>query len=116
MGASKEQAKRLADQILQLPNKKVKVDVELTPAERKLKQFKRLYDSLRDKHITITATYERNGFHVNRDGHLGGTLSQYASGGPVRGRGTGTSDDIPAWLSNGEHVWTAREVATAIAL
>lgn len=31
-------------------------------------------------------------------------------GGPSRGAGTGTSDDIPTMLSHGEHVWTAREV------
>jgi hypothetical protein len=36
-----------------------------------------------------------------------------ATGGPVRGPGTGTSDSIPTWLSNGEHVWTAREVQRA---
>lgn len=33
-----------------------------------------------------------------------------ATGGPIFGPGTGTSDEIPAWLSNGEHVLTAREV------
>ncbi|WMI32959.1 tape measure protein [Arthrobacter phage PeggyLeg03] len=36
-----------------------------------------------------------------------------AGGGPVFGPGSGTSDDIPAMLSNGEHVWTAQEVAAA---
>lgn len=35
---------------------------------------------------------------------------RYSTGGAVRGMGTGTSDSIPAWLSNGEHVLTAREV------
>lgn len=34
-----------------------------------------------------------------------------AAGGAVSGPGTGTSDSIRAWLSNGEHVWTAAEVA-----
>ncbi len=34
----------------------------------------------------------------------------FARGGKVWGEGTGTSDSIPAWLSNGEHVWTAAEV------
>lgn len=34
-----------------------------------------------------------------------------ATGGPVFGPGTGTSDSILARLSNGEHVWTAAEVA-----
>lgn len=33
-----------------------------------------------------------------------------ARGGPVNGPGTGTSDSVPAKLSRGEHVWTAKEV------
>ena len=33
-----------------------------------------------------------------------------ATGGAIHGPGTGTSDDILAWLSNGEHVLTAEEV------
>ncbi|MDX3199961.1 replication protein [Streptomyces scabiei] len=42
-------------------------------------------------------------------------LSKYkfARGGPVFGAGTETSDDVPAWLSKNEHVWTAREVRGA---
>lgn len=36
-----------------------------------------------------------------------------AGGGMVAGPGSGTSDSIPAMLSNGEHVWTAAEVARA---
>jgi hypothetical protein len=34
----------------------------------------------------------------------------YASGGGIRGAGSGTSDSIPALLSNGEHVLTAQDV------
>ncbi|MFF5778178.1 phage tail tape measure protein [Streptomyces virginiae] len=37
----------------------------------------------------------------------------FATGGGVFGAGTATSDSIPALLSNGEHVWTAREVRGA---
>ena len=33
-----------------------------------------------------------------------------ASGGPIFGPGTGTSDDVPIWASNGEHMLTAQEV------
>ena len=36
-----------------------------------------------------------------------------AAGGAIFGPGTGTSDSVPAWLSNGEHVLTAAEVAAA---
>lgn len=41
------------------------------------------------------------------------TLPAFASGGEVRGPGTGTSDSITARLSRGEHVWTDREVRAA---
>lgn len=34
----------------------------------------------------------------------------YAGGGPISGRGSGTSDSIPAMLSNGEHVLSAADV------
>ncbi|WP_405941630.1 hypothetical protein [Streptomyces sp. NBC_00207] len=38
---------------------------------------------------------------------------KFATGGSVFGAGTATSDSIPALLSTGEHVWTAREVQAA---
>lgn len=37
----------------------------------------------------------------------------HADGGRILGPGTGTSDSIPAMLSNDEHVWTAAEVHAA---
>lgn len=40
-------------------------------------------------------------------------MGRYASGGPVIGYGTGTSDSNLALLSHNEHVWTAQEVAAA---
>lgn len=55
-------------------------------------------------------------YHTITVGIVGGggmVGSMYAAGGPVHGPGTGTSDSIPARLSNGEHVLTAREVAAA---
>jgi TP901 family phage tail tape measure protein len=39
--------------------------------------------------------------------------NNFATGGPVFGAGTATSDSIPAMLSNNEHVWTAKEVQAA---
>ena len=38
----------------------------------------------------------------------GGMVKHYATGGSVSGAGTGTSDDIPAMLSNGEFVMNAK--------
>lgn len=40
----------------------------------------------------------------------GGLVGAYATGGHVQGPGTGTSDSIPAWLSNNEFVMTSRTV------
>lgn len=37
-------------------------------------------------------------------------IAENATGGAIRGPGTGTSDDILSWLSNGEHVLTAADV------
>lgn len=54
---------------------------------------------------TIKGYHVSTGLPSSRSG--GNTM---ATGGPVIGPGTGTSDDVPAWLSNGEHVWTAAEV------
>jgi hypothetical protein len=118
MGLSKDAAKRLADQILELPSKKiVHVTADTEPAKKKVSEFQRLVNSLRDKHITITATYatDATGFRVHKDGHMGGTLLR-AQGGPVWGPGGPTSDSIPAWLSNGEYVINARATARHRAL
>jgi hypothetical protein len=38
-------------------------------------------------------------------------IGKFAEGGPVNGKGSGTSDSIPAWLSNGEYVMPAAETA-----
>jgi hypothetical protein len=40
-----------------------------------------------------------------------GNIAGFAEGGPVTGPGTGKSDSIPAWLSNGEYVMPADKTA-----
>ncbi|MFA4088874.1 tail tape measure protein [Mycobacteroides chelonae] len=47
------------------------------------------------------------GIFGKRDGGPIGDVPGYAGGGKITGRGTGTSDSILAWLSNGEGVMTA---------
>lgn len=47
---------------------------------------------------------------VNAKKGSGPSVAGFAAGGAIRGPGSGTSDSILAALSNGEHVWTAREV------
>lgn len=54
----------------------------------------------------VTTSHGRN----NTGGRQGTKPTFQAEGGAIYGSGTGTSDDIPAMLSNGEHVLTAAEV------
>lgn len=67
-----------------------------------------------DQSVNVTANYKSTGvkFAIGYSASLADRNS-YATGGGVSGPGTGTSDSILARLSNGEHVWTAREVAAA---
>lgn len=64
--------------------------------------------ALHDKTIHITTTYD--GIDV---GGTRGVGVPHATGGAIRGPGTGTSDSIPAMLSTGEHVLPAAEVKQA---
>lgn len=48
--------------------------------------------------------------HQYKEGSLGARLAKAASGGYISGPGTGTSDSIPAMLSNGEYVVRASAV------
>lgn len=101
-GFNKKEIDRLVDSYRDIPGR-VKTDVSITgngAVEGKLSRLAAYQEAL------------KKGVPVKFHGPVRGSDGRYyAGGGPVRGPGTGTSDDIPAWLSNGEHVWTAGEVA-----
>lgn len=106
MGASETQAKKLADRLLGIPKK--------TPAQvttpgmdaaldkvRELNRLLRLSQGLR--RIVITAQAGKNQAAVlDAQAHAGGGL--------LRGPGTGTSDSILTWGSNGEFMQRKRAV------
>ncbi|NLA28200.1 MAG: hypothetical protein GX875_00880, partial [Propionibacterium sp.] len=60
--------------------------------------------SVQDKTVTVTTVYQSAFSADNRAAYNLGTSAGRASGGPIFGPGTATSDSIPAWLSNGEFV------------
>jgi len=70
-------------------------------------------DSIHDKtvHLTVDANGTAGATVVQSDGSFStkGGGKGYATGGPIHGPGTGTSDSIPTWLSNGEFVNTAKD-------
>lgn len=82
-----------------------KVDVDDAPARSTME---RLWTWIRGKTIFFK-TDEQKAQNTPSDTGSGSS-GRFSRGGSVRGPGTGTSDDILARLSNGEHVLTAEEV------
>lgn len=68
--------------------------------------------SIRDEEVGIRLNAQaKKVIAVSRE--VFGSGPGFARGGGVFGQGTETSDSIPARLSKGEHIWTAREVKAA---
>ena len=96
-------------------------------ASGKVRTVKYNVDQLHDKEISITARIKQifssvghwigdhmpKGSWLRADGGPITPIKGYANAGAVHGPGGPRDDWIPAWLSNGEHVLTAAEVAAA---
>ncbi|MBF1140853.1 MAG: hypothetical protein HXL63_07710, partial [Thermobifida sp.] len=96
-------------------------------ASGKVRTVKYNIDQLHDKEISITTRIKQvftsvghwigdhwpKGSWLRADGGPITPIKGYANAGAVHGPGGGRDDWIPAWLSNGEHVLTAAEVAAA---
>lgn len=100
MGMSKSEANQLADSLGLIPsNVSTQVSVNgIDGALSRLGALNATLNSINGKTVTAAVAIRQYG------------QAAMATGGPVIGPGTGTSDDIPAMLSNGEHVLTAAEV------
>lgn len=131
-GYGKDAAEKLAKSLLHIPPE-IKTKGDITDFQSKLAKMKaelkaapkskqvairgniaQLENAIRDaqarvnamtgKEIVIRATYSVVGGKGMNIFHEGGG---YASGGRVIGPGSGTSDDVPIWASNGEFVVNA---------
>lgn len=108
MGLTKDEAKALADQMNLIPSRiKIKAEADTEPATKDLNLFMKQADGLSIR-VPVTVVGNKSVVDFAALGAMG-----KADGGSVIGPGTGTSDSILARLSNGEHVWTAREVLAA---
>ena len=116
MGMSKDAANRLADELFgvrdaatEAGRKSVKVPTSApgaVAAYDAIMAAKRAADAADGKVVNITTRYHVIGSH-----EIGSRAAERASGGYISGPGTGTSDSIPAMLSNGEYVVRAASVA-----
>jgi TP901 family phage tail tape measure protein len=113
-GMSKREAKAYADQVLKTPKAvTTTITAKTEAAKAKVTAFQQQVNRLRGNDVTIGVRYVVNGRLPNGGINLQGGITKNAEGGEIRGPGTATSDSIPALLSNGEHVLTAKEVEKA---
>lgn len=104
MGMSSDEANALADQLNLIPkNINVAVNVNTSGAQFGIDQF-----IWKNNGRTMTINVATKGAKVYAG--AGGTMLAKAEGGLITGPGTGTSDSIPAWVSNGEFVMKAAAV------
>ena len=115
MGMSKAAAELLAEELFgvrdaatEAGRKSVKVPTSApgaVAAYDAIMAAKRAADAADGKVVNITTRYHVIGSH-----EIGSRAAERASGGYISGPGTGTSDSIPAMLSNGEYVLRAAAV------
>lgn len=103
MGLNEDAANTLADSYQLIPTTiTTSTSLDTASATNALNAYKYALGTLDGRRVTSYAET----IYVQS----GNKTAIYATGGAVRGPGTSTSDSIPALLSNGEHVLTAREV------
>lgn len=104
MGMSIEAANALADELGLIPEDvDVVANVHTSTAMGHLATLAREIRNLPDGNVKITTT--------RVDGSVRSSTATMATGGLVRGPGSGTSDDVPIWASNGE--WVIRQRSAA---
>jgi uncharacterized surface protein with fasciclin (FAS1) repeats len=113
LGLTSAQAKNLADQYFGIKNSgDLKKKIELLGGDQVegfLRDILADLDVLAGKHVTASVSVEKTITTRKSDGS--GGVKYQAAGGFISGPGSGTSDSIPAWLSNGEFVVNAKQTA-----
>lgn len=91
---------------MRVPPKKITVDI--SSAVSNVAAVQRVIDSLRGKTVTVT-TFQKTVYGAGKMASIAAAQGK-ADGGPIHGPGTGTSDDVPIWASNGEFMIRAAAV------
>jgi len=114
MGISRGAAENLANQILGIPDKRTTtITADTATATKTLQQIQRDIDNMHGRDIVVTVSGQ-GGLATYTTDQRNLLYSGKAAGGAIFGPGSGTSDTAGLFaLSNGEHVWTAKEVAAA---
>ena len=127
-GVSEEAANAYADQLGLIPSN-VSTAIGATGVTKTQEEIDaiqlNLAQTIRDLQINIRAAVDRSQLDgllasirtarselsdLNGASSGSGRMGTYAVGGAIYGPGTGTSDNVPIWASNGEHMLTAEDV------
>ncbi|SFB39715.1 hypothetical protein SAMN05216266_11012 [Amycolatopsis marina] len=114
MGFNADQARTLANRYLGIPNDVTTAITNpgMLTAIAAARDLINAYDRI-PRHIrTVVETVMPGPFGLAMFGQRA-LAGGFATGGEIRGPGSGTSDSVLARVSNGEHVLTAREVQAA---
>lgn len=91
---------------MRVPPKRITVDI--SSAVSNVAAVQRVIDSLRGKTVTVT-TLQKTIYGAGKMASIAAAQGK-ADGGMIHGPGTGTSDDVPIWASNGEFMIRAAAV------
>jgi TP901 family phage tail tape measure protein len=110
-GVERTAAKRLADSLGLIPTSvSTVVAVSTDKAQTRADKFIAAYSN-RSIPMVVTLLADVGALTAaQRAAYSAARSASHAAGGAIRGPGTPTSDSIPIWASDGEHVLTAREV------
>jgi hypothetical protein len=113
LGITKGQARKLADEYFGIKNSgDLRKQIQLIGQDKVLTALQGILedlDILAGKHVTSYVDIVTQ--NVGKGYRPGTAPIAQATGGPIAGPGSGTSDSIPAWLSNGEYVINAKQTA-----
>lgn len=125
---AEQNLRNLGFKVTHMPNGKVSIEIPTGPPSSAISAIQGRINSVQGKSVNVNIYYRRIGLPNDADGNgisdfvqraQGGLVGRYASGGfprrfpiggSVAGPGSGTSDSIPAMISNGEFVIRASSV------
>lgn len=106
---SEQAAQKFYDELMRLPpDKQTEIISKLDRSG--VDAAKAALAAINDKTVTVWTRVQGEGRNAFIQGGGGRMVAGAATGGYISGPGSGTSDSIPAWLSNGEYVIKAASV------
>lgn len=110
-GLSKDGVNALSESIKDVPpSKVVKISAETEAAKNAVATLQSRINALRGNSVTITTRYVKEYYSTGGGQNKQGGTTSFAAGGMIRGPGTGTSDDVLMYGSNGEFMQKAAAV------